>query len=128
MKVKSMEELRRIREAHGKNLNMRQGEHEKRTIVKVGMGTCGIAAGARETLRAIMDEIERQDMKNIDVIQVGCNGYCHSEPIVEVVMPDEGAILYGNVDEAKGREIVTKHLKGKELLQDSIVNETFERA
>lgn len=128
MKVKSMEELQRIRKMHGKNMNMRKGESENRIIVKVGMGTCGIAAGARETLVAIMDEIEKQGMKNVDVIQVGCNGYCHSEPIVEVVMPDEGAILYGNVNQEKGREIVVKHLKGKELLQDSIVNETFERA
>jgi len=128
MKVKSMEELKAIREKHGKSLNMRQGENENRIIVKVGMGTCGIAAGARETLGAIMDEIDKQGMKNVDVIQVGCNGYCHSEPIVEVVMPDEGAILYGNVNQEKGREIVIKHLKGKELLQDSIVNETFDRA
>lgn len=128
MKVKSMEELKRIREAHKGSLDMRQGEHEERAIVKVGMGTCGIAAGARETLGAILDEIGKQKLEKIDVIQVGCNGYCHSEPIVEVVMPGEASILYGNVDAEKGREIVRKHLKDKELLQDSIVNETFERA
>jgi len=128
MKVKSMEELKRIRETHGKSLGIRKGEGENRIIVKVGMGTCGIAAGARETLHAIIDEIDAQVMKNVDVIQVGCNGYCHSEPIVEVVMPDEESILYGHVDEKKGRMIVKKHLKENQLLQDSIVNETFERA
>src|SRR6056297_326089 len=128
MKVKSMEELKRIRETHGKSLGIRKGEGENRIIVKVGMGTCGIAAGARETLHAIIDEIDAQGMKNVDVIQVGCNGYCHSEPIVEVVMPDEESILYGHVDQKKGRMIVKKHLKENQLLQVSIVNETFERA
>lgn len=128
MKVKSMEELKRIRESHGKSLGLRKGEGEDRIIVKVGMGTCGIAAGARETLHAMIDELEAQGMSNVDVIQVGCNGYCHSEPIVEVVMPGGDSILYGHVDDKKGRMIVRKHLKENQLLQDSIVNETFERA
>ncbi|QXM07400.1 (2Fe-2S) ferredoxin domain-containing protein [Crassaminicella indica] len=96
--------------------------------VLVGMATCGIASGARETLNAIVDEVSKEGLENVKVIQVGCIGHCHSEPIVQVNMPGQKPILYGKVNSQKGREIVQKHIKGGNPLKEFIIDATFDRA
>jgi NADP-reducing hydrogenase subunit HndB len=92
------------------------------------MATCGIAAGARETLSALLDEIEKQNLNNIRIVQVGCLGYCHSEPTVQVNLPGEDPIIFGKVDDARAREIVTRYVMRKEFIEDSIVINTFFKA
>lgn len=130
MAIKSLDELIKIREASLKKVNLRESgeDAEQITELLVGMATCGIAAGARETLSALLDEIDKQEMKNIRVVQVGCLGYCHSEPIVQVNVPGKEPVLYGNVDDKRAREIITKHIMEDELLDDSILINTFNKA
>ncbi|HOJ77069.1 MAG TPA: NADH-quinone oxidoreductase subunit NuoF [Bacillota bacterium] len=70
------------------------------------MATCGIAAGAGETIVAINKEIERQKLKQVKVVPVGCIGYCHAEPLVQVNIPGQSPVLYGNVKVEQGRELV----------------------
>ncbi|QEK13703.1 (2Fe-2S) ferredoxin domain-containing protein [Crassaminicella thermophila] len=127
--MKSIEELKKIREKSLKKVNLREhGEEGGDQIeVLVGMATCGIASGARQTLNAIVDEVSKENLDNVKVIQVGCIGYCHSEPIVQVNIPGEKPILYGKVDTKKAREIVQKHIKGKEPLKESIIDTSFDR-
>ena len=86
MKVKSLEELQKIRKESEKKVNLRKhGDVEGDEIeILIGMATCGISSGARETLNAFVDEIDKQNLKNIKVVPVGCIGYCHSEPTVQV--------------------------------------------
>lgn len=130
MKIKSLEELIKIRESSLKKVNLRShGDNTSEEIeVMVGMATCGIASGARETMNAILEEVHHQNLPNVKVVPVGCLGYCHSEPIVQVNIPGKDPILYGKVDAQKGREIITKHIMDGELLQDSIIHATFHRA
>lgn len=130
MQIKSIEELKKIREKSLKKVNLREHGEEsgEQTEVLVGMATCGIASGARETLNAIVDEVAKEDLENVKVIQVGCIGYCHSEPIVQVNVPGQKPILYGKVDGEKGREIVKKHIKDGEPLKESIIDASFDRA
>lgn len=130
MNIKSLDELKKIREKSLKKVNLREtGEGTEATIeLMVGMATCGIAAGARVTLEALLDEISKQDLKNIRVVQVGCLGYCHSEPIVQVNEPGKEPILYGKVDDVKARDIINKHILKHELLDDSIIINTFDKA
>ena len=130
MNIKSLDELKKIREKSLKKVNLREtGEGAEETIeLMVGMATCGIAAGARVTLEALLDEISKQDLKNIRVVQVGCLGYCHSEPIVQVNEPGKEPILYGKVDDVKARDIINKHILKHELLDDSIIINTFDKA
>ncbi|HZJ83761.1 MAG TPA: (2Fe-2S) ferredoxin domain-containing protein [Clostridia bacterium] len=128
-RIKSFDELKKIRDSVEQRIDIRKtGESEDKTTLAVGMATCGIAAGARKTLMAIVDEINEQGLKNIAVIQTGCLGYCYAEPIVEVRAPGQEPILYGDVDDKRGREIVNKHLKRGELLDDSIIGKGFEKA
>lgn len=130
MNIKSLDELKKIRENSLKKVNLREtGEGSDETIeLMVGMATCGIAAGARVTLEALLDEISKQDLKNIKIVQVGCLGYCHSEPIVQVNEPGKEPVLYGKVDDEKARDIIKKHILKHELLDDSIIINTFEKA
>jgi NADP-reducing hydrogenase subunit HndB len=89
--------------------------------VVVGLGTCGIAAGAREAMAAFRDEIEKNNLTaSVVVRQTGCMGLCYSEPTVEITMPDMPPVVYGKVDAEVARRIVRKHLIGRLLINDHI--------
>jgi len=112
--MKSLEDLKKLREASLKNMNKRY--QIGGTRVQVGMGTCGIAAGARPVLNKFIEEIELKNLQNISVTQVGCMGECAFEPIVEVVDADGTSTIYANVCERMVSEIVEEHLiEGKRL-------------
>eukprot|EP00792_Barthelona_sp_PAP020_P000096 TRINITY_DN10118_c0_g1_i1.p2 TRINITY_DN10118_c0_g1~~TRINITY_DN10118_c0_g1_i1.p2 ORF type:complete len:138 (+),score=26.45 TRINITY_DN10118_c0_g1_i1:480-893(+) len=130
MSIKSFDELRKIRKEAMEKVDLRsKGEQEGDVIeVMVGMATCGIAAGAREAMAAIMEEIKEKDVKNVKVIQVGCLGFCHSEPTVQVNMPGSEPFLYGNVDTKTAKAIVDKHIINGEILEDHILIKSFKRA
>ena len=119
MKIKNLEELQRIKEESLKNLNGR--ESKKRGRVVVGMGTCGISAGAKDTLRAIVDEMEKQSIDDVAVIQSGCMGLCEVEPTVEVQIGDEEPVIYGHVNEKQARRIVKEHVVKGNVLGDILV-------
>ncbi len=118
-KIKSLEELMKIKEDAIKDLKLRQSG--KRGKVIVAMGTCGIAAGAKETLKAIVDAINEFGVDDIAVVQSGCMGLCDVEPTVEVSLMDEEPIVYGNVTPEQARRIVEKHLKNGEIVTDLVV-------
>ena len=87
------------------------------------MGTCGIAAGAKQTLDAFINALDEHKLVDQVLIrQTGCMGLCHSEPTVEVAAPGMPNVIYGKVDAAAAREIVKKHLIGHELLDQHILN------
>jgi NADP-reducing hydrogenase subunit HndB len=125
--IKSIEELKALRNKLKGDIDVRnQGEAHSNIKVIVGMATCGIAAGARETLMAMLDEAKIQNVENMTVVQSGCMGACFAEPTVEVRVPGQEPILYGNVTAEKGREIVMKHIKEGELVQNLIIGRPFE--
>ena len=107
--MKSLEELKRIREEAKKKMTMRLDTDNEYRIV-VGMATCGIAAGARPVLNAIIDEVARRELP-VTVTQTGCIGLCSLEPIVEVFDKDGNKTTYVSVTPEKGRRIVKKHCK-----------------
>lgn len=117
MAVKSLEELRKLRKDYHDTLSLRkQGEHEGDQIeLRVGLGTCGISAGAKETFNALLDEIEKRNIKNVKVVGVGCMGQCTHEPIVEVRKPDHEPLLYGPIK----KDIVS------DFIEDTVVNEDY---
>lgn len=130
MAIKSLDELKKIREQQQNKVNLRESGTlgDDTAEIMVGLATCGIAAGARETLNAMMDEVQKQGLKNVRLVRVGCMGYCHSEPVIQVNVPGMEPVLYGNVDEEKGREVIRKHVMGKQLLEDSMLIKSFSKA
>lgn len=105
-KLKSIEDLRKLREQAQQELTIRQSTG---TTITVGMGTCGIAAGARETMQAILKEI---DSRGIDahVATVGCIGMCSKEPLVDIDQAGRPRITYANVNPDMVPRLIQEHL------------------
>ena len=117
----TLDDLRRMREEKQKAMEMRDNSNKDVQVI-VGMGTCGIAAGAKETFTALIDSLNEKSLTNVLVRQTGCMGLCHSEPTVEVVVPGMPAVIYGHVDAATAKEIVAKHIVGHQLIDDKILD------
>lgn len=130
MAVKSLEDLKKIREEHMKKVKLREtGESDDNVVeILVGMATCGIAAGAREVLNAFVKEISERSLDHIKVVQVGCMGYCHSEPTIQVSKPGNEPIIYGNVSSGDVVEIIERTILGDELLDNKIINKLHNHA
>ncbi len=114
--VKSLEDLKRIREEALKKQQLK--ETSGKTEVIVGMGTVGIAAGARETLKAILDMIEKDNLSDIIVRQTGNIGLDSFEPIVQVVRPSETKVTYGKVNPEMASRIMKEHVIGGEIVSE----------
>jgi NADP-reducing hydrogenase subunit HndB len=118
----TLEELRKLRDSKKNDLRKRDTEGKEIQVI-VGMGTCGIAAGAKATLDAFINALDSEKLvDSVMIRQTGCMGLCHSEPTVEVLVPGMPRVIYGKVDAAVAREIITKHIKGRELLDNHILD------
>jgi NADP-reducing hydrogenase subunit HndB len=101
--------LARARKAQA-GLDVRQGRKE--TQVTVHMGTCGIAAGARDVVVGFMTEMNEAGVTSASLHQTGCAGLCEEEPMATITMPDGTLYRYGLLDRDKVHVIVTDHLVG----------------
>jgi len=115
----TLDDLRKLRDTKQKAMEMRDPENKAAQII-VGMGTCGIAAGAKETLSAIIEELNDLNITNVLVRQTGCMGLCHSEPTVEVIVENMPTIIYGSIDAALGKKIVNQHVVNKKMIDNHI--------
>ena len=115
--MKSIEELRAIREKMKKQLDLRDNDENDIRVV-VGMATCGIAAGARPVLTAFLDEIGKRQLRNVIVSQTGCIGVCRLEPIVEVFAPGQEKVTYVRVKPEMVPVIVEQHLVNHHVVTD----------
>lgn len=113
-KLKSMEDLQKLREQVQKEIKTRT---ETNTTITIGMGTCGIAAGARETMRAILDELDKRNIE-AHVATVGCIGMCASEPLVDIEQAGKPRITYGRVTADRVSRLIEEH-----LIKGGLVNE-----
>jgi NADP-reducing hydrogenase subunit HndB len=118
----SLEDLRKLRDSKKNDLRKRDAEGKEIQVI-VGMGTCGIAAGAKAALDAFINALDSEKLvDSVMVRQTGCMGLCHSEPTVEVIVPGMPRVIYGKVDAAVAREIITRHIIGRELLDNHILD------
>ena len=117
----TLEDLRRMRGEKQKEMEMRDASNKDVQVI-VGMGTCGIAAGAKDTFTALVGAINEKGLTNVLIRQTGCMGLCHSEPTVDVVVPGMPAVIYGNVDAATAKAVVEKHIVGHQLIDDKILD------
>ncbi len=117
--VKSLDDLKRLREEALEKQKMKTAEGKAHVIV--GMGTCGIAAGARETMKAILNYIETENLSGIVVTQTGCIGQCEKEPIVQVAIGDQPKVTYGKVNAEAARRIMKEHVEAGHVVQDHVI-------
>jgi len=116
----TLDELRALRESKRQDLARRDVEGKDIQII-VGMGTCGIAAGAKLTFDALVDSIQKHGLENrVLVRQTGCMGLCYVEPTVEVAVPGMPVVIYGKMTQDVAEELVQKHLVEHALLNNHI--------
>ncbi len=111
MKMKSLAELKAIKERMKDKVVLRDGMEGKRVVV--GMATCGIAAGARPVLNAFVEGVNKEGLEGeVSVTQTGCIGICQYEPVVEVFEAGKEKVTYVKMTPEKAQEVIEKHLKG----------------
>mgnify|MGYP003080596606 FL=1 len=112
-KVKTLDDLRKMRESLRASLDLREKSNnpEQMVQIKVAMATCGIAAGAKEVMSYFIEALDRERVDAL-VTQTGCMGYCYAEPTVEITVPGKEPIVFGRVNKAKVDEIITCYQTG----------------
>jgi NADP-reducing hydrogenase subunit HndB len=105
-----IEDLQKIKEKHKAEFTLREGGF--RAKVTVHMGTCGIAAGARAVMTALMDEITKANASDIIVTTSGCAGLCAKEPLATVELMNRPPVRYCDLTDEKMREIFREHVIG----------------
>ena len=120
--MKSLAELRALREKMLSQTDNRSVAGEGETVIKVGMATCGIAAGARPVLDALLDEADKRNLHNVSISQTGCIGMCRLEPIVEVYK-EGNKYTYVHMTPEKARKVMVEHVVNGNVCKEFLVGE-----
>lgn len=120
-KITSLADLKKIKDQVQSKIKLRENSDVADTLVqiRVGMATCGIASGAKETMNFLIEETEHLAIDAV-VSQSGCMGYCYAEPTIEVTLPGKEPVVFGHVDKVKAREIIDRYIIKGELV-DGII-------
>ena len=119
--MKSLAELQAIKERMKNKIVIREGSGDIRVVV--GMATCGIAAGARPVLNALVESVNEAGLNDkVTVSQTGCVGYCQLEPIVEVYEADKEKVTYIKMTPEKAKEVIAKHIKGGNVVTEYTIS------
>lgn len=124
-KVKTLDELRKMKEELKNKITLREKGDNPESIVqiKVSMATCGIASGAKEIMDYFIEELDNQSIDAV-ITQTGCMGYCYAEPTIEVTLPGESPLVFGYVNVIRAAEIINKYIKKGELV-DGIIPDSY---
>jgi len=114
----TLADLKAMRDDKKKEIDRR--ETDKAVTVIIGMGTCGIAAGAKATFDAMIAELNNCDVVDVVVKQTGCMGFCAVEPTVQVIASGMPATIYNRVNAEVGVRIVKEHIVGGKLVSEHV--------
>jgi NADP-reducing hydrogenase subunit HndB len=112
----TIKDLDKISERVKKTTLLREGAG--RAKITVHMGTCGIAAGARGIMNTLMDELEKQNIKDVILTTSGCAGLCSREPMATVELKDEAPVKYVDLTPEKIRRILAEHVNGGKIVKE----------
>ena len=110
------EDLDKIAEQMKKSMSLREGAG--RAKITVHMGTCGISAGARGIMSAIMRCVDECNDKEIVVTTSACAGLCSKEPMMTVEVAGEAPVKYAELTAEKAKQIFDSHVMGGEVVKD----------
>ncbi len=115
----TIDDLKKIKEETAKSTSLR--EHKATAKITVHMGTCGIAAGAREVMTSLMEELARSERSDIQVVTAGCLGKCSSEPNVTVDLKGAEPIVYQKMDANRMRQVLQHHVLQGQVQNDFVL-------
>lgn len=122
----TIEELRKRRKSSKKGIYLREGNF--RGKVTVHMGTCGIAAGAREIMSTFLDELDRHEITDVMLTSSGCAGLCSEEPMATVELGESAPVKYGKLTADKTRRIFNEHIISGNPIEEFVLGIGSERA
>ena len=111
-----LEDLDRIAQKMKSVVNLREGAGKVRVIVH--MGTCGIAAGARDVMSTLMEEVEKRGLEDVLVTISSCAGLCSREPMITIEVQDQPPVKYVDLTPEKAIEILEKHVISGEIVEE----------
>lgn len=117
--MKSIADLKKLRDEARASIDLRDTDKKYRIVV--GMATCGIAAGARPVLTALVEGLAEKQIKTASVTQTGCIGMCTLEPIVEVYNADNEKTTYVKMTAEKAAEVLASHIEKDVVVTDYTV-------
>jgi len=120
-----VEDLDRIAERVRRATFLREGAG--RAKITVHMGTCGIAAGAREIMNALLQEFDRKNIKDVILTSSGCAGLCSREPMATVELKGEAPVKYADLTPDKIRKILEEHALGEKVVEEYALAKGSER-
>ncbi len=112
----SIEDLKKIKDRQRSKMVLREGQY--RAKVTVHMGTCGIAAGARDVMSVFRDQIAQRDLSDVILTNSGCAGLCVREPMITVEIADQAPVKYVNLDKEKAHRIFEEHVIGEKIVTE----------
>jgi NADP-reducing hydrogenase subunit HndB len=121
----TIEDLKKRREEARGTIHLRDGEFRGKIIVH--LGTCGIAAGAREIVSAFLAQKEDRKAMDIFITTSGCAGFCSREPMATVELRDAPPVKYGNLTADKSMKIFQEHILGGRIVEEYAIGVGSER-
>ncbi len=112
----SIQDLKKIKERERSKMVLRDGKY--RAKVTVHMGTCGIAAGAREIMTFFRDTIGQKDIDDVILTNSGCAGLCAQEPMITVEVADQPPVKYVKLNKEKAQQIFDEHVMGGNAVEE----------
>ena len=112
----TIEDLKKIREQAVRTMTVRAGEARARVIMH--MGTCGIAAGAREVMAALLKEVEDQKLSDVIVTTSSCAGLCSREPMATVQLAGQTPVKYVDLTPEKIVQVLKQHVLGGKIVTE----------
>jgi NADP-reducing hydrogenase subunit HndB len=121
----TVDEMKKMREAAKKEMSLREGNFRGKVIVH--LGTCGIAAGAREVMDALFEEVDKRDIIDIMFTSSGCAGLCSQEPMITVEIGTSPPVKYGKLTAEKALKILDEHIIGGHVVNEYAIGMGSER-
>ena len=121
-----IEDLAKIKEKAMRSIALREGG-PYRVKVNVHMGTCGIAAGARNIMSTFLSIIESKNIKDVLMTSSGCAGLCSKEPMITIEMEGSAPVKYGELTPEKASLIFEEHILGNRIAKDFVIAVGHER-
>lgn len=116
--ISSRDEFNHVAEAARQRFQEKLSNHIQ---VLVSMGSCGIAVGAADTLKTILNIIQKEKITGVVVTQTGCLGLCKHEPIVQVIVGGQPRVIYGRVNPQVADKIMKQHVQNGKPVQENII-------
>lgn len=117
--MKTLADLKKIREKAQQEMKLRSTN--TRIKIVVGMGTSGIATGAREVMKSIMDEVANRQLTDVIVTQTGEKGLSSMEPVIDIIEEGKPIVTYGNLNAEKAKKIIVEHVVNGKIVNDYVI-------